>query len=47
MTTLEKIGQGIVIVILFILGIPVFSLYGLYVGIRELIDTIQFYYSQR
>lgn len=46
MTTLEKIGQGLAIILLFILGLPVFCIYGLYVGIRDLIDVAKFYYNR-
>lgn len=43
MTTLEKIGQGIIGILIFILGFPTFCIYGLYIGIRDLIDTMKFY----
>lgn len=43
MTTLEKIGQGLVVLLLLILGLPAFCIYGLYIGIRDLIDVIKFY----
>lgn len=46
MTTLEKIGQGLAVVLLLILGLPIFCLYGLYIGIRDLIDVIKFYYNR-
>ena len=46
MTTLEKIGQGLVVTLLLILGLPIFCLYGLYIGIRDLIDVIKFYYNR-
>lgn len=46
MTTLEKIGQGLAVVLLLILGLPIFCLYGLYIGIRDLIDVIKFYYNK-
>lgn len=46
MTTLEKIGQGLVVALLLILGFPIFCIYGLYVGIRDLIDVIKFYYNR-
>lgn len=46
MTTLEKIGQGLAVVLLIILGLPIFCLYGLYIGIRDLIDVIKFYYNR-
>lgn len=44
MSRLEKIEQCLAIVFLFILGLPVFCIYGLYIGIRDLIDVIKFYY---
>lgn len=47
MTTLEKIEQGLAIVLLFILGLPVFCIYGLYIGIRDLIDVAKFYYNRK
>lgn len=46
MSTLEKIGQGLVAGLLIILGLPVFCLYGLYIGICDLIDVIKFYYNR-
>lgn len=46
MTTLEKIGQGLVVVLLFIFGLPIFCTYGLYVGICDLIDIVKFYYNR-
>ena len=45
MTTLEKIGQGLIGILFLILGLPAFCIYGLYVGIRDLIDVIKFYYK--
>jgi hypothetical protein len=47
MTTLEKIGQGLVGILLLILGLPAFCIYGLYVGIYDLIDVIKFYYNRK
>lgn len=46
MTTLEKIKQGLVILLLLIFGLPVFCIYGLYIGIHDLIDVIKFYYNR-
>lgn len=46
MTTLEKIGQSLFGVLLLILGLPAFCIYGLYLGIRDLIDVIKFYYKR-
>lgn len=46
MTTLEKIGQGLAVTLLLILGLPIFCIYGLYIGIRDLIDVIKFYYNR-
>ena len=46
MTTLEKIGQGLVVALLLILGLPAFCIYGLYIGIHDLIDVIKFYYNR-
>ena len=46
MTTLEKIGQSLFGVLFLILGLPAFCIYGLYVGIRDLIDVIKFYYNR-
>jgi hypothetical protein len=43
MIILEKIGQGLAVMLLLILGLPVFCIYGLYIGIRDLIDVIRFY----
>lgn len=47
MTTLEKVEQCLTIVVLFIIGLPVFCIYGLYVGIRDLIDVTKFYYNRK
>ena len=47
MTTLEKIGQGLAVTLLLILGLPIFCMYGLYVGIRDLIDLARFYYNRK
>ena len=47
MTILEKVEQCLAIVLLFILGLPVFCIYGLYVGIRDLIDVTKFYYNRK
>lgn len=45
MAILEKLNKGLAIVLLFILGLPVFCIYGLYIGIRDLIDVAKFYYN--
>lgn len=47
MTTLEKIGQGLAVALLLILGLPIFCIYGLYIGIRDLIDLARFYYNRK
>ena len=47
MTTLEKIGQGLVVALLIILGLPIFCIYGLYIGMRDLIDLARFYYNRK
>ena len=47
MTTLEKIGHGLIAALLFILGLPLFCIYGLYVGIHDLIDITKFYYNHK
>ena len=47
MTTLEKIGQGLVVALLIILGLPLFCIYGLYIGMRDLIDLARFYYNRK
>lgn len=47
MTTLEKIGQGLAITLLLILGLPIFCIYGLCIGIRDLIDIAKFYYNRK
>ena len=46
MITLEKIGQGLVGILLLILGLPAFCIYGLCIGIHDLIDLIKFYYKR-
>lgn len=46
MTTLAKIGQSLVGILILIVGLPAFCFYGLYVGIRDLIDVIKFYYNR-
>lgn len=46
MTTLEKIGQGLIVALLLILSLPIFCIYGFYIGIRDLIDVIKFYYNR-
>lgn len=47
MTTLEKVEQCLAVGILFILGLPVFCIYGICVGIRDLIDVAKFYYNNK
>lgn len=47
MKTLQKIGQIIISVLLFICGLPLFCLYGLGIGIWDLIEIILFYNSRR
>ena len=46
MKTLKKIGQIIVSVLLFILGLPLFCLYGIGIGIWDLIGVILLYNSR-
>lgn len=46
MTTLEKIGQSLFGVLFLILGLPIFCIYGLYIGILNLIDVIKLYYNR-
>ena len=46
MITLGKIGQGLIGVLLFILSLPIFCIYGLYIGIRDLVDVVKFYYNR-
>lgn len=47
MKTLKKIGQIIISVLLFIFGLPLFCLYGIGIGIWDLIEVILFYNSRR
>lgn len=47
MKTLQKIGQIIISVLLCICGLPLFCLYGIGIGIWDLIEVILFYNSRR
>lgn len=47
MKILKKIGQIIISVLLFIFGLPLFCLYGISIGIWDLIEIILFYNSKR
>jgi hypothetical protein len=47
MTTLEKIGQVISVALLIIVGFPAFLLYGICIGIRDLIDFAKHCYNKK
>ena len=47
MAILEKVEQCLAVALLFILGLPIFCIYGLWIGIRDLIDVTKFYYNRK